>query len=79
MPGPAGTPPCPGQGGTVSGFVTADQVIAGATASQQLPARALDAVIDAMLSGVAYANVHTTASPGGEIRGQVIGAGHFAR
>jgi hypothetical protein len=79
LPGPAGTPPCPGQGGSVSGFVTPDQVIAGATASQQFPARAFDALIDAMISGHAYANVHTTASPGGEIRGQVFGAGHFAR
>jgi hypothetical protein len=79
LPGPAGTPSCPGQGGSVSGMVTADQVIAGSQAPQQFPARAIDAVIDAMLSGVAYVNVHTTASPGGEIRGQVFGAGHFAR
>ncbi|HUP96693.1 MAG TPA: CHRD domain-containing protein [Usitatibacter sp.] len=79
LAGPAGTPPCPGTGGSVSGMVTPDNVLAAATASQQLPAKDLDALIEAMLSGVAYANVHTTASPGGEIRGQIYGAGHFAR
>jgi hypothetical protein len=79
LPGPAGTPPCPGTSGSVSGFVTADNVLAASTASQQLAAKDLDAVIEAMLAGVAYANIHTTASPGGEIRGQIFGAGHFAR
>jgi hypothetical protein len=46
-------------------------VIAGSTASQQLTAGNLDQVIDAIRRGVAYANVHTTLSPGGEIRGQI--------
>ena len=31
----------------------------------------LSAVLTAIREGVAYANVHTTASPAGEIRGQI--------
>jgi len=31
----------------------------------------LPAVIKAIHAGAAYANVHTTVSPGGEIRGQI--------
>jgi hypothetical protein len=31
----------------------------------------LNAVIKAIHAGAAYANVHTTVSPGGEIRGQI--------
>ena len=43
--------------------------------TQQLTALEIEEVIAAMRSGVAYANVHTTISPGGEIRGQVNGSG----
>ena len=63
-------PPCP-QEGTVSGTITTANVIAGATATQQLAAGDLAAVIAAIRAGAAYANVHTTPSPGGEIRGQL--------
>jgi hypothetical protein len=63
-------PQCP-QEGTVTGTITSANVIAGATASQQLLAGDLGAVIAAIRAGAAYANVHTTASPGGEIRGQL--------
>jgi hypothetical protein len=31
----------------------------------------LAAVLTAIQAGAAYANVHTTVSPGGEIRGQI--------
>src|SRR3989449_5095541 len=71
-PGPAGTPTCP-QSGTVIRTVTAADVVAGATASQQLAAGELNEVIQAIRAGVAYANVHTNPSPGGEIRGQIRG------
>lgn len=65
------TPFCP-QEGTVTGQITAANVIAGSTASQQLKAGDLARAIDAMRAGVAYVNVHTTPlSPGGEIRGQI--------
>jgi hypothetical protein len=69
-PGPAGTQTCP-QSGTIAGTITAANVVAGATASQQLAAEDLAAVIAAIRAGVAYANVHTNLSPGGEIRGQI--------
>ena len=70
-PDPTGlAPQCP-QEGSVSGTITAANVIAGATGSQQLAAGDLAAVIAAIRAGAAYANVHTTPSPGGEIRGQI--------
>jgi CHRD domain len=70
-PDPTGlAPQCP-QDGTVSGTITAANVIAGATATQQLKAGDLAAVVTAIRAGAAYANVHTTVSPGGEIRGQI--------
>jgi hypothetical protein len=70
-PDPTGlAPPCP-QEGSVTGTITAANVIAGATASQQLAPGDLAAVLAAIRAGVAYANVHTTPSPGGEIRGQI--------
>src|ERR1043165_7311002 len=70
-PDPTGlAPQCP-QEGTVKGTITAANVIAGATATQQLTAGDLAAVISAIHAGAAYANVHTNLSPGGEIRGQI--------
>ncbi len=67
-PGPAGTQTCP-PSGTITGTITAANVVA--TPSQQLAAEDLAAVIAAIRAGVAYANVHTDLSPGGEIRGQI--------
>ena len=70
-PDPTGlAPQCP-QEGTVTGTITAANVIGGATTSQQLKPGDLAAVIIAIQAGMAYANVHTTLSPGGEIRGQI--------
>jgi hypothetical protein len=70
-PDPTGlAPQCP-QEGTVSGTITVANVIAGSIAPQQLAAGDLAAVVDAIRAGAAYANVHTTPSPGGEIRGQI--------
>ena len=63
--------PCPNPGGEVTGVITAADV--GGIVSQQVPAGGLDEVIAALrVPGQAYVNVHTTASPGGEIRGQVF-------
>jgi hypothetical protein len=62
--------PCPGPSGTVEGTITAADILAS-PAAQQLPAGAFDEFKRALSNGTAYVNVHTTASPGGEIRGQV--------
>jgi hypothetical protein len=70
IPGPAGTPPCP-QSGTVRGTITAANVLASPT-TQQLPAGDIADLVRAMVAGVAYVNVHTAVSPGGEIRGQTF-------
>jgi hypothetical protein len=70
-PDPTGlAPQCPQQG-TVTGTITAANVIAGSITSQQLTAGDLAAVLAAIRGDAAYANVHTTLSPGGEIRGQL--------
>ena len=65
------TPFCP-QSGTVTGTITAANVVAASTASQQIVAGELAEVIAAIRAGVAYANVHTSPlNLGGEIRGQI--------
>jgi len=70
----ATTPFCP-QSGTVTGTITAANVVTAATASQQIVAGELDEVIAAIRAGVAYVNVHATPlNPGGEIRGQIRGS-----
>jgi hypothetical protein len=67
--GPAGTPACPASGGTVTGTITAASVV-GPTA-QNVTAGDFDALEDALETNTAYANIHTTAFPAGEIRGEV--------
>jgi hypothetical protein len=67
--GPGGTPTCPAFAGTVTNTVTAADVIA--VAGQNVTAGDFDAVVAALTSNSAYANIHTTAFPGGEIRGQI--------
>lgn len=65
------TPFCP-QSGTVTGTITAANVITASTASQMITAGELAEVIAAIRAGVTYANVHATPlNPGGEIRGQL--------
>jgi hypothetical protein len=58
----------------VEGIFRASDVLAS-PATQQLGAGQISAFIEAMRANAAYVNVHTTASPGGEIRGQVLGWG----
>ncbi len=65
----ASTPTCPAPGGTVEGTITAAEVV-GPTA-QGIEALNLAEILAAMRAGHAYANVHTTKWPGGEIRAQV--------
>ncbi len=73
-PDPTGlSPQCPQQG-TVTGTITAANVIATAPppqGGQQFSAADFAAALSAMRAGVAYANVHTNLSTGGEVRGQL--------
>ena len=62
------TQTCPASG-TITGTITSSNVLA-APSTQQLAAGEIGEVISAMLAGAAYVNVHTSVSPGGEIRGQ---------
>ena len=71
--GPAGTPACPTPSGTVSGTITAAQVIG--PAGQGIQPGEFAELVKALRAGAAYANVHTTTFPAGEIRGQ-IATGH---
>jgi hypothetical protein len=75
-PGPPGTQTCP-QSGTISGTATAADVVAPVGNTQQLTAGDLAEVIRAIRAGAAYANVHTSLSPGGEIRGQLRGGRQY--
>jgi len=66
----ATTPLCGSPDFVSSGVITAASVV-GPGGAQQLGAGELAELVDALRAGVAYVNVHTTVSPGGEIRGQV--------
>jgi hypothetical protein len=67
--GPSGTPTCPLTSGTVTGTWTKADVLGIST--QNVNAGDFDALTDALTSNTAYANIHQTALPAGEIRGQV--------
>jgi hypothetical protein len=69
---PAGIPvpqACPLRSGTISGTWTTADV--GGPAGQGVAVGEFAELVRAIRIGVVYANVHTTNSPGGEIRGQV--------
>ena len=66
--GPAGTPTCP-QSGTVEGDIEAADVVG--PAGQGIEVGNLAEIIDAMRAGHAYANLHSSKWPGGEIRAQL--------
>ena len=63
-------PTCP-QSGTVSGMLQASNVIG--PAGQGIDALQFAEVVAAIRAGVAYANVHSSKFPGGEIRAQLRG------
>ena len=60
-----------GTSGTFSGTFTTTGVKAGTSGTTTISAGNLDDILNAFRSGNAYTNIHTTANPGGEIRGQV--------
>ena len=75
---PPGTQACPPSPAEISGVIMAADVIgpgpvAGPPAApgQGIEPGALAEIAAAMRAGVAYANVHTSKFPGGEIRGQL--------
>jgi hypothetical protein len=68
-PGPAGTQVCP-QSGTVTGTITAANVVATGGA-QQIANGEFAEFLAALKKELAYANVHTNLSGSGEIRGQI--------
>jgi CHRD domain len=69
-PGPAGTPVCPASPGTVTDSFTAADVV-GTAGTQGIAAGEFDELVDAIRDGFTYANVHSSLSPGGEMRGQL--------
>ena len=71
---PAGVPvpqPCPTNGGTITGRLTAADFTAPA-AAVPLGVSTFSDAITAILNNNTYSNVHTERNPGGEIRGQNI-------
>ena len=68
--GGGGKPACPPAGGTVTGTITAADILAPSP-DQGLAAGDFAGAVRALRSGNTYANVHSTRFPGGEIRGQI--------
>jgi hypothetical protein len=66
---PAGTQPCPANGGTVTGTLSAANVLQIPT--QNVAAGDFQAIVDALENDTTYGNIHTTSFPAGEIRGEI--------
>ena len=67
--GGGGKPACPASPATVTGTITAADILG--PAGQGIEAGSFDEAVRAIRAGAVYANVHTTRWGGGEIRGQV--------
>jgi hypothetical protein len=74
----AQTPMCGAPGGDgdeAAGTISAEDVIG--PAGQAVPAGAFADLMHAIRTGNAYANVHSSSAPGGEVRGQIdVRGGH---
>ena len=68
--GPVGTQACPAPPSTVTGTWTVDD-LTNLSNERGISAGEWDEFVNAIRSGVVYANVHSTRWPGGEIRGQL--------
>jgi CHRD domain len=68
--GPAGTQTCPAAPAAISGTIRPADIIG--PADQGLMAGQFAALVAAIRAKTAYANVHSTTFPGGEIRGQLV-------
>ncbi len=66
---PAGTPACPPSPATVTGTLTAANVVG--PAGQGIAAGEFAELVAAIRAGKTYANVHSTKFPGGEVRSQI--------
>jgi len=73
-PTPAGTQACPTRGGTITGTITAANVV-GPTGQGVAPGEFAE-LVRAIRAGATYVNVHSTKFPGGEIRSQIDAGNH---
>jgi CHRD domain len=71
--GSADTPTCPTPFGTVEGTLDAADVVG--PAGQGISPGEFEEAVDAIRAGATYANVHSQARPGGEIRAQIENGG----
>ena len=72
--GPAGTQACPAAPATISGTITAANVIG--PVGQGLGVGQFDELVKAMRADSTYVNVHSSLYPGGEIRAQLDNSDH---
>jgi CHRD domain len=68
--GPVGTKLCPSPSGKVTGTITSTSVV-GPTL-QNVAVGDFHALVEALVSNTAYANIHTVNFMSGEIRGQIL-------
>ena len=67
--GGGGKPACPAREGEVHDVIDRDDVVG--PADQGVAAREIEDLIRALRRSEAYANVHSSVAPGGELRGQI--------